>query len=148
MTIKFENGYRTTYTGLFGGNYTVEVVDRTADTVTLRSFWIAEDTGEECHSDTVYDVEVENIASGIDCERIVVWEYRDYYGYVYAMNEDNRFYVHDHGMLPPDDDAIDDEYVDPYEDAFIRTYGNKPFCNDYSPSAPWNAPGMSVHDFI
>lgn len=33
----------------------------------------------------------------------------------------------------------DEPYIVPYEDKSEK---------DYSPSCPWNAPGMSIHDFI
>lgn len=40
---------------------------------------------------------------------------------------------------------------DDYEEGFFRYRGN--YCpsaenGDYSPSCPWNAPGMSIRDFI
>ena len=37
-------------------------------------------------------------------------------------------------------DMIYDSYYNPYEHYEDR--------GSYSPSAPWNAPGMSIHDFI
>lgn len=38
-------------------------------------------------------------------------------------------------------------------DRFIKAYDNNEYCpsatnGDYSPSCPWNAPGMSIRDFI
>ena len=141
--IKFEIGHTDSYTGLYGGNYTVKVVARTENTVTLRSFWIAEDTGEDCHDDTVYDIEVHDLVNGIESERIVIWEYRGERGYLYPVSEDFRDYVYEWGKLPTDDE---DEEID-WNYHFDREYRSA-YDGDYSPSAPWNAPGMSVHDFI
>lgn len=148
-TIRFENGYRTTYTGLYGGNYTVEVIDRTDNTVTLRSFWIAEDTWEDCHSDTTYDIEIDTIGE-VEVERIVIWEYVNHeynahdYAYLYAADSDVMDYIYEYGQMPSEDEDIHEAmYEDPYENSFRSAY-----CGDYSPSAPWNAPGMSAHDFI
>ena len=150
-TIRFNIGYQTTYSGLYGGHYMVEVIERTENTVTLRSFWIAEDTAEECHSEKTYNIEVDTLVDDeIEIERIVIWEYinEEYQihncGYLYAVSEDVLDYVYEHGRLPSDDEDISEAlYVDPYEDSFRSAY-----CGDYSPSAPWNAPGMSASDFI
>ena len=128
-----------------------EVIDRTENTVTLRSFWIAEDTAGECHSDKTYDIEVDPIVDGeIEIERVVIWEYinEEYQihncGYLYAVHEDVLSYIYEYGWLPHDGEDISEAlYEDPYEDSFKSAY-----CGDYSPSAPWNAPGMSVSDFI
>lgn len=60
-----------------------------------------------------------------------------------------NIFFHDTGNEPPEeteDPYGDDweEYVDPWEREYIRSAT----AGDYSPSNPWDAPGMSVSDFI
>lgn len=43
-----------------------------------------------------------------------------------------------------DEDPWEEEYVDPWEKAYIRSVTG----GDYSSANPWDAPGMSVSDFI
>lgn len=42
------------------------------------------------------------------------------------------------------EDPFEDEYVDPWEREYIRSVTG----GDYSSANPWDAPGMSVSDFI
>lgn len=41
-------------------------------------------------------------------------------------------------------EEFEEEYVDPWERAYIRSVSG----GDYSSANPWDAPGMSVSDFI
>lgn len=43
-----------------------------------------------------------------------------------------------------EEDPFEDEYVDPWEKEYIRSVTG----GDYSSANPWDAPGMSVSDFI
>ena len=43
-----------------------------------------------------------------------------------------------------EEDPYEDEYVDPWEREYIRSVTG----GDYSSANPWDAPGMSVSDFI
>ena len=43
-----------------------------------------------------------------------------------------------------EEDLWEEEYVDPWEEAYIRSVTG----GDYSSANPWDAPGMSVSDFI
>lgn len=124
---RFKVGDKNGYAGLYGGWYDIEVVSRTRDTVTLRSRWIAEDIGKPCHSDEVYNVEIEDVC-GTLVERVAVWEYLGAKGYVYALNDEELSALYDDGSEFP-------EFED-YEE------------KDYGPSNPWDAPGMKISDFI
>ncbi len=55
----------------------------------------------------------------------------------------NGFELKMYDMCEPDDDFNDfeDEWD---EDEYVPSATN----GDYSPTCPWNAPGMSIHDFI
>ena len=59
-----------------------------------------------------------------------------------------NIFFHATGNEPPEEDDPygDDweEYVDPWEKEYIRSAT----AGDYSPSHPWDAPGMSISDFI
>lgn len=90
---RFEVGAKYSHAGLYGGWITKEVIARTEDTVTLRDWWIAEDSWEECHSDKDYAVEVETVA-GVDVERVVIWTYKGENGYLYAMSDDELWELH------------------------------------------------------
>lgn len=51
--------------------------------------------------------------------------------------------------LTEDDEDNYPDFEDDFDDDFCeRYYMSSVTCGDYSPSAPWNAPGMSVRDFI
>ena len=43
-----------------------------------------------------------------------------------------------------EEDPYEEEYVDPWEREYIRSVTG----GDYSSANPWDAPGMSVSDFI
>jgi hypothetical protein len=128
-TACFQIGSTHNYAGLYGGWYSLEVVDRSSDTVTMRSSWIAEDTGRLCHSNHIYQVEVEDIC-GTPVERICVWGYHGSKGYVYALDEDQLLALYDN----------DEKEYEDYDDGYYE--------EDYGPSNPWDAPGMKVSDFI
>ena len=50
---------------------------------------------------------------------------------------------------PEDRDSfLDDEYEDDDWKDMYDYYTPSASRGDYSPSTPWNAPGMSIHDFI
>ena len=127
---KFEIGSRYFYSGLYGGQYTVEVVSRTETAVTFREYWIAEDTGKECHTDVERDVEVVTLIDrDVQVERVNIWEYSRDKGYLYCVEDDESFFL----------EAGDDEYDEDFCDWEEKSYG---------PSNPWDAPGMKISDFI
>ena len=92
-TAKFEVGYKTWYAGLYGGVQDVEVVGRTEDTITIRTSWVAEDTGNLCYADDVLNIETEMIED-TQVERAVVWTYGDAKGYIYCLSESEIFDIH------------------------------------------------------
>lgn len=61
-------------------------------------------------------------------EREIIYDWHDPYGF-YPDEEENLW---------------EEEYEDPWEREFIRSAAG----GNYSPSNPWDAPGMSVSDFI
>ena len=127
---KFEIGNRYHYSGLYGGQYTVEVLSRTDETVTFREYWIAEDTGRECHEDQMRSVEVETISgTDVQAERVQIWEYHGEKGYLYCIDESEMY-----DLIMGDGE--DDPWLEELEE------------KDYGPSNPWDAPGMKVSDFI
>ena len=131
---KFEIGSRHHFCGLYGGSYTVEVIRRTKSTVTFREYWIAEDTGKECHEDVKHSIEIEAFTkAGVEVERVEVWEYHGEKGYVYAISNDELYDLITSEIVEDDLDELDE---DSYEE------------KEYGPSNPWDAPGMSVSDFI
>lgn len=80
----FNVGDIVTFSMLYGGNVTAEVVDRKEDKLTLREYWIAEDTGEEASDDTDYSINKDD--KGV--EYIVTWEYHGHEGVVYPPNSE------------------------------------------------------------
>lgn len=77
----FEIGDMFEFTGLYGGSYDCKIVRRNNDTVTVNQTWISEDTGKEISKTTKYDVHTDDKG-----EYIVMWQYRDEEGKVYAHN--------------------------------------------------------------
>lgn len=76
---KFNVGTIYRASSLYGGSIKYEVVERTDNQVAMKESWIAEDTGEEVYNISKFDIEIDD---GI--ERIQIWQYRDYKGYIYA----------------------------------------------------------------
>ena len=127
---QFKIGLICSYSGLYGGQYTAEVISRTDTTVTFREYWIAEDTGKECHTDVTRNVEVKTFEEqNVQVERVQVWEYRGEIGYLYCIDESE---IYDLTFGCEDEE----EYFDDWDE------------KDYGPSNPWDAPGMKVSDFI
>ena len=77
----FEIGDMFEFTGLYGGSYDCKIVRRNKDTVTVNQTWISEDTGKEISKTTKYNVHTDD-----EGEYIVMWQYRDEEGKVYAHN--------------------------------------------------------------
>lgn len=78
---KFKVGDIISYSMLYGGIVTAEVVDRSDDKLTLKEKWTAEDTGERASNEEVYDIESKD---GV--EYIIVWEYHGHEGRAYPPN--------------------------------------------------------------
>jgi hypothetical protein len=80
----FKVGETYTYPMLFGGRVTVEIIDRTPDTISFRECWVAEDTGEPVMS---ADIESKSIQYNTDVdggEMAEMWDYYDHHCYIFA----------------------------------------------------------------
>lgn len=92
--VKFEIGQTYTASMLYGGQVTYEVVDRTADTVSVRESHVSEDDLNQVDDGVVeypiviqdvYDSEYENVIG--KQESALIWEYKGHQGYLYAQND-------------------------------------------------------------
>jgi hypothetical protein len=59
------------------------------------------------------------------------------------LDEAKNFDPEDRDSFLDEEEYEDDDWQDMYD-----YYTPSASRGDYSPSAPWNAPGMSIHDFI
>ena len=78
----------------------------------------------------MYDSNYENVIG--KQEAVVLWEYGGHQGYLSAKD-------------PNTGEGY--EYEDDFDD-YDRDYAPSSTRGDYSPSNPWDAPGMSIGDFI
>lgn len=102
--------------------------------------WIAEDTGKECRNAEIY-----NIADDNGKEYVFLEKYEQYakpgsddyswWARMYAVGADN---------YPISLGIYEDEEEDTEEDKYIPSATR----GDYGPGNPWDAPGMSISDFI
>lgn len=124
-------------------DFTITEVDNSLGICLVKEEWIAEDVGTDCENTEVY--------------RILT----DDNGHLYISNKKypqySKFYANsalnyrdlvpkeldELDFLDDDDDDNDAEY-DYEEDDYTPSATR----GDYSPSNPWDAPGMSIHDFI
>ena len=147
--VRFEVGNTYTSSGLYGGQITYKVVSRTANTVSLAESHISEDTWEDVDDgvkeykivmQNMYDDDYNEVIG--QQESVVIWEYSGHEGYLFAR--DSR--------IGEDEDAYEDDYMDAYEEyeEASRRGDRTPSstAGDYSPSNPWDAPGMSMRDFL
>jgi hypothetical protein len=99
--------------------------------------WIAEDSGRECKDSSTYRIGTEQVNGCLDEQYIFDPAYKDWK--LYASGATNY----------PWDKVEEAENVDEYEDAqYDEDYIPSSTYGDYSPSNPWDAPGMRIHDFI
>ena len=147
--IKFKVGetYSTQGRGLYGQSVSYKVVSRTDNTVSFAESHISEDDmsvvddGVNEHKiviqpiyDTDYNKEIGKT------ESIVLWEYMGHKGYLTATDADR----HSDGWDEEEYEA-EDIFEHDDDDSYYTPSSTR---GDYSPSAPWNAPGMSVGDFL
>lgn len=101
--------------------------------------WISEDTGKPCKSKSWYNIR------------------EDENGHIYIQNKKNRnfkLYLNSafnyKDLVPEEFDELDflDEDYDDTEYEEEEEYTPSASRHDYSPSNPWDAPGMSIRDFI
>lgn len=111
-----------------GSNFTV--MERNGNTMRVREEWIAEDTWEEQKKDVEYVIELDG-----NTELAYIEGMRKY-SIIYASNAFNLLSFY------PEEEISKDTSVDEEEYCPSATRG------DYSPSNPWDAPGMSKSMFI
>ena len=125
----------------------IEVIEKVGSLrAKVKESWIAEDTGEEKEDISMYDIGVDN-KDNVKSEYIYDPKYPDYRMYAgsafnYPYDEEwERKQMWDK-LAQEQAQRAREEYNDEDDYTPSATRG------DYSPSSPWNAPGMSMHDFI
>ena len=109
-------------------------------TCTVTEDWIAEDSYKPCH-------EILKCKIGVDDAEEYIYIPGNAYWRLYSTGALNFPY----DVYLAQSKGNDDEYVDdlPYGyDSYNDDYTPSATHGDYSPSNPWDAPGMSVRDFI
>lgn len=61
----------------------------------------------------------------------------------YSIEQLENYIEHFYDPAPTSESSYDEDYTD--EDEY---YTPSCTCHDYSPSNPWDAPGMGIYDFI
>jgi len=121
---------KTIQVGMFwdidGHDFTV--ISRNGDTCKITESWISEDLGKSRKDTQTYTIETDK--NGTE------YATRGKYSTFYSTSAFNYPYDEYQEDEYPEDDYEDDLYTP------SSTFG------DYSPSSPWNAPGMSISDFI
>lgn len=130
-----------------GFTHEVQSISRDGKTCKVTEDWINEDTGKPMHKVHKCTIEDDN-----GQEYIYEEKYKEYanpghnndgdyswWARMYATGADNYPYMlyDEDGFLEPDEDEEDDEEYTPSASR-----------HDYSPSNPWDAPGMSMSDFF
>lgn len=147
--IKFKVGetYSTQGRGLYGQSVSYKVVSRTDNTVSFAESHISEDDMSVVDDGVnVHKIEIQPIYDSDynreigKTESIVLWEYMGHKGYLTATDADR----HSDGWDEEEYEA-EDIFEHDDDDSYYTPSSTR---GDYSPSAPWNAPGMSVGDFL
>lgn len=108
------------------------ITNRNGNTCKMQENWIMEDTGRSRSVTEVYKIDVdENGTEYAHPKNSTTFNF-------YATSAFNYPYDPAHDHLWEEGFIEDDE--DDYTPSATR--------GDYSPSSPWNAPGMSINDFI
>ena len=104
--------------------------------------WLSEDSGKELEQTREWSI-------AEDPERFIDEEDNPI-EFMYPAEQNstiwNRFYAT--SALNFEEPYSDYETSDDYESEDDERYTPSATRGDYSPSSPWNAPGMSIHDFI
>lgn len=127
----------------------MKVASRSGNTCIITEDWIAEDTGEPVHISEKYII-APDPGHGEFCYRPEDKKYAfnssqpdgySWWARLYATGADN--YPWDWGNLDGEEEESAD-YADDEEDDYTPSATR----GDYGPSNPWDAPGMSMSDFI
>ena len=126
-------------------------ISRSGNTCRIQEEWINEDTGKDMKIAGTY-----NIAETDSGEEFAYCrEYKEY-----ALSDDesknwwSRLYASGAANYPWDYDDSNEYSEDNYEmngsdDPYLDDhYTPSAIAGDYGPGNPWDAPGMSIHDFI
>lgn len=111
------------------------VTKRNGDTCKIQESWITEDTGRSRSVTEVYKIDTND--NGTEFAHLGD---NDKWGF-YATSAFNYPYESSSEKYPP---IWDKYWYEDDEDGYIPSATR----GDYSPSSPWDAPGMSVSDFI
>ena len=123
------------YWDVDGHTFKVTKVDTNKNVCEITETWISEDTWEDCSNKELYNIELTPSGENFF---LVNQNYPDFKFCVSAaFNYDSKC---------PDELNIYKKYDTDYEDDDL--YTPSATHGDYSPSCPWNAPGMSIRDFI
>lgn len=123
---------------------TITEVDSSLGICKVTESWIAEDTGEDVEHTSTYRIRDD----GQGHLYIQNKKYPDYKLYLQnAFNYDSKV-PKDQNEFEREGIHLHDEDYDPYEYGDEEPYTPSATRGDYSPSNPWDAPGMSIHDFI
>lgn len=106
-----------------------EVISISGDTCRIKESWIAEDSGKSCLNIEQYKIVRDD--RGTEYAQLI-----DYPKFRLCSTAAFNYY-------PPAGEDIDDD-VEDMEEYYTPSASR----GDYGPSNPWDAPGMSVSDFI
>lgn len=129
---------RTIQVGMFWDidGHEFSVLSRKGNTCKIRESWITEDLGRPTKHDDTYAIDTDN--NGTE--------------FAYMPNSPRlKFYSTNAFNYPYEKSRYSpawDKYWDTDADDEDEDYTPSAYRGDYSPSSPWNAPGMSISDFI
>lgn len=121
-----------------GHNMTVTWISKDRKKCKITEEWISEDTYNPKKYTDTYDIRVD--ASGTEYAKDPKYDQYEDIGVYYSTGAFN--YPYD--LTEIYDDEPDEDYLDD-EDEYYTPSSTE---GDYGPSNPWDAPGMSIHDFI
>lgn len=122
-------------------DFTITKVDNSLSICKVLESWISEDTGKDCENESTFIITSDK--SGY--LYIYSKKYPEFKLYLNsALNYDSKVPEDQNELAFLNEDSKDEDSLYDYEDDYTpsSTFG------DYSPSNPWDAPGMSIRDFI
>ena len=123
-------------------DFTITQVDSSLGICKVTESWITEDTGEDAEWKMTFDIRED------DAGHLFIHSREDKNFKLYlqsAINYDSKVPEGQNELAFLDED---EEKYDPYEYGDEEPYTPSATRGDYGPSNPWDAPGMSIHDFI
>lgn len=126
------------YWNIDGHDMTVTWVSEDRKKCKITETWISEDTYRPKRSTETYDIRVDN--NGTEYAKNPEYDQYEDIGVYYSTGAFNYPYE---SVV---DDSDEDDWGDDWEEDDYYTPSST--ARDYGPSNPWDAPGMSIHDFI